>query len=157
MRKTFTKLDGTSSSTTPEPTCKEARAAYKAFCNGALETDRLAVCKRIKRFAYGSPTCGKKCFNNAISTLESANIVIADPNSTEKQVKAAEAKKKNLPSLKILEEILTGNAASKLLIEEKNRLKAAVQKNKGCRLPKCAGASRRCPENVKKAQKKRNK
>jgi len=144
MRKTFTNVE-----TTPKP-CKEAKDAYKAFCNGEFETDRLAACKRIKQFAYANPRCGKRCFKKAISTLESANIVIADPDSTEKQVKAAEAEKKVLPSLKILEEILTGNEASKLLIEEKNKLKAAVLKNKGCRLPKCAGASRRCPPYEKK-------
>jgi hypothetical protein len=98
MRKTFTKLDGTSSSTTPEPTCKAAQKAYKDHC-AVMREEKTTHCTNLAAYEKLNPKCNADCLAGHLSELKvfydniaEQDVIINDPNSSSKQKAAAEIK-----------------------------------------------------------------
>ena len=150
MRNIFRNLVASTTSaptTTPSPECKKAQAAYKAYCEGTLNNNRLKRCEKQKEWNKANPyKAQNKHFKEAVAELAKQEKIINDPNSTKKQIAEAEAAKGKIKGVKILEELAAMEAKSKELRQEAERLAAAVRKLDNCPLPECEGSNPDCPD-----------
>ena len=187
MRKTFTKLDGT----TPLPTCKEAQKAYKDHC-AVMRKEKTTHCENLAAYKKLNPKCDKDCRESHLSELKvfyddnaRQDVIIKDPTSTQPQIKDAGKQiiKNNKGINKYLagvgfpkkneEEIiaaLKGLAAREitrnLLFDARTKLIKEIGKFKNplCKLPEvgfgfgeCAGDKKKKAHSERLKQKKRNK